>query len=1002
MNLFVDSSIAAGQRSAWALQKKLGEGDAGEVFLVEELVTKRAAILKRPRKSSFAHEIHRQAEQIRTEGRILKALQSLLKELPGGPLTPDLLDQSKSGTDFGERYFIVIDQAKGFDLNFYTRVCRMGLPENELASLGTEERLFLQEMAQQGRIPRRILLACLSAILKLFDKIHFTPVETGSQTASGILWNDVKPDHLFWDPRLAFVTIIDWGNGKFLEEDGSTRDMRHTAEDDLRQFIDEMGRFLEQSDPDLKQSLIWPKEMPQPNAVDEICNGLRERIDSALSIEAVNLAETRRQETGLFTSTPDIDQNLILMEEVQRRILNFGEYPDYASALRLAGDSASLLAGSGNFESLLHLCNWVVRLPGASPESWQLLANLSHLAAIHQGEARRFQVEAIQSAASSDWEGVLWNLLASLQAESEPDWWNELLDEVRCRRLVKEDGLQRPLLSLRRLALTLQTYNQQMEDQQARTPGREGDAERLAAPQNLLERMREVISNWVQIEPLPPHCTLLYSDIDPLIDEIDSALPGAGAQLARALEQPRIQVKAVLEAWNRKEFSTATRGLRSLLMVDPDRRRLLRAERALQATPDWLLRVHMGPTDDATLQEYVTGLEFEGRELRNQIGPAGWMDGILDGMKHLRRGTWPADLLEERPALLGEMPWLQKYERNEKISRLLRPTLNLPLPGLPAFNGSLEGRCGPEGDVSFLEPMDAWVPEARGSSARVYRASFRANNGERHEAALKILRIDRPDYGLPLFREEVQILSLMQDIPGVNRMLECGFIFLNNEGRLPMDNDLQGIRELRGDLLRLGLDSTGQFITELEKRTRDGWTPYILLDQRRREDSLLLMCDASFNRGRFLPVSNLLLMCVQICDILQIAHERKIVYRDHKLLHYYWVPEENGIYMIDWNVARYHPNGLRDFDIHMDLVQLAARGLHHILTGRPAPGALPLGPTRPEEIEQAAESYRAQWTFDDQRLSPEIRATLEQALSGAYTSATALKDDLKRAAVMLE
>ena len=81
-------------------------------------------------------------------------------------------------------------------------------------------------------------------------------------------------------------------------------------------------------------------------------------------------------------------------------------------------------------------------------------------------------------------------------------------------------------------------------------------------------------------------------------------------------------------------------------------------------------------------------------------------------------------------------------------------------------------------------------------------------------------------------------------------------------------------------------------------------------------------------------------------------------------------------------------------DVQFDLVQFSARALHHILTGRPAPGALPLGPNRPDEIESAARSYDAQWTYDDQRLPQSLRDILERALIGEYQSATPLREDL--------
>ncbi len=159
---------------------------------------------------------------------------------------------------------------------------------------------------------------------------------------------------------------------------------------------------------------------------------------------------------------------------------------------------------------------------------------------------------------------------------------------------------------------------------------------------------------------------------------------------------------------------------------------------------------------------------------------------------------------------------------------------------------------------------------------------------------------------------------------------------------------------LHGDAHRYGLDSIHNFLSDLEKQTAEGWLPYLALEKIDQDANLLSKCDIGYTNGRFLPTLEGLIMAFQICDILETAHKRSIIYRDHKILHYYWLDALNGIMMIDWNVAKRYPQGLSDSEIQFDLVQFGARALHPILTGRAAQGALPLGPNKPEEIEAAA------------------------------------------------
>ena len=145
----VTDEIVAGQETAWSLIKKMGEGDAGEVFLAESLLDKKLAVLKRPCRSAFTSEVLRQASQIERESRILRALATL--DLPSDIhiLTPRLLDRSEAGAHNSERFFIVMTPAPGFDLSYLARVARFGQTpqKQQITAPSSAERAFLTRLA---------------------------------------------------------------------------------------------------------------------------------------------------------------------------------------------------------------------------------------------------------------------------------------------------------------------------------------------------------------------------------------------------------------------------------------------------------------------------------------------------------------------------------------------------------------------------------------------------------------------------------------------------------------------------------------------------------------------------------------------------------------------------------------------------------------------------------------------------------------------------------------
>ncbi|UCH58809.1 MAG: hypothetical protein JSV61_11395, partial [Anaerolineales bacterium] len=301
---------------------------------------------------------------------------------------------------------------------------------------------------------------------------------------------------------------------------------------------------------------------------------------------------------------------------------------------------------------------------------------------------------------------------------------------------------------------------------------------------------------------------------------------------------------------------------------------------------------------------------------------------------------------------------------------------------------------GLDRDLHLGKPLDTWASEAHGSSARVFAGDVRDHSGKLVSLAVKIMRPDRLEYALPLFKEEAHILSLLRDVPGVTPLVECGFMRLEQDLILPDDGSQLAAADLHGELLRYGSEDVQSFLSSIEGRMAQDWLPYLALVRRDHQYNLVKYCDLGYTHGWFLPLREGLLLAIQICDILQIAHDRNVTYRDHKILHFYWDPASHGVVTIDWNIAKRHTQGISDSERQFDLVQFGARALHHILTGRPAPGALPLGPNRPEEIENASLSYPVNWTYDDERLPVRIKEIVEQVLNQGYDRVKDLRADL--------
>jgi serine/threonine protein kinase len=1005
-----NGEVASGQLHGWKLIQKLGEGDAGEVFIVESLIEKKQAILKRPRHSPFTSDILRQSNQIRMEGQVLASLRKLIVPYKDFSIcAPGLIDTSQPGSEYNERFFIVIEKAPGIDLARLAQAVHQGQPAAPVGTSTTSsiDQHLHQSLNPQDELPDLLVLKILAGTLAFLGQIHRSKTNQPGQAALGVIWNDVKPSHLFWDIQAKTVTVIDWGNAQFVGSDGASEDRRFTLNNDYIQFVQEMGTFLKDLKPLLYQELDWPSEYPTSGFYNQVVKPLQNRLEKHLDEELADLRSLRKEEEDLILARDPQVADWLALDTVQAQILKLAELPDWFGAERLAIKLASRMINEGSRQPFLELCQQIARLPGIDHEPWEIILVIARL----YPWPGLFQIpiqQALLSAIEKDWPGALWQLRLAAGQSQLPGWWQNLSERIRrLQPEVGQDALT-PLVVLNRLILTLQVSRQR--DPEPQMPVLTGpnfgfhliepENEPEQSPEQLLARyLKETVARrWVELEPDPPDSGLEYSELEEQMEIIGFLEPNSKENLVKVLEQPGALVKVTLGAWNLREFETARRGLRRLFLWDPDRQRLFLADQAIARAPAWLNGIRQGPESDESLHEFITRFELRGREMRNQVGTASWLDQILEAFARLRRGASPSDILLDYAELRSELPWLVHYHP-PLLKPLTGPVLlerrsGPPLPEWLLYSERV-GTLGLEGELELGEPQDTWAPEARGSSARVLTGILRGEDRLQHPAAIKVMRPGMLDYAIPLFHAEAQILTLMGDIPGVNPPLEFGFLHLQEDAALPDDTSHQVASSLSGMVRRIPTQDIRGYLSALDTLPQQGWLPYIALALQPREDNLMMLCDSGYTHGRFLSLKEGIRFSIQILDILQIAHSRNIAYRDYKILHFYWKEAENGIVMIDWNVARHAPQGLSTSEKCADLVQFGARALHHILTGRPAPGALPVGPTRPEEIEQAAATYAPQWNFDDQRLPTRLREIIERVLAGSYNQAAPLRNELE-------
>ena len=269
---------------------------------------------------------------------------------------------------------------------------------------------------------------------------------------------------------------------------------------------------------------------------------------------------------------------------------------------------------------------------------------------------------------------------------------------------------------------------------------------------------------------------------------------------------------------------------------------------------------------------------------------------------------------------------------------------------------------------------------ALGHYARVVEAFDVRHN---RPVALKVMRPEHlaPDgqsrWESEAFINESDLLQTLSDLGPVMKYYDCGYVqssesYVSGGEIKSFETDLDAFRSA--------------FYPSLEA----GWRPYLALELLPRHQNLLYVMKPSAQGQRWrLPTEEGIDLALQFGDALYKAHERGIVYLDHKLEHVYW--DGKTLRIIDWNSSKRVGTSGQSAEQHVvnDLHNLCVGILYPIFTGQsPQKGSLRPQPASQQEVEARYENIASLDFSPEPSLSQDIIDLLETGAQKRFASAT--------------
>lgn len=542
-----------GKQNAWQVLEVIGSGDAGEVLRVKSSTT--SAVMKRPLQSVSGGTILRQARQIEQEAQILARLAGINSRRNGLQVhSPLLIDTSPEGTSGSSQFFMVSEQITSQSIS---------------AILG-------QMHENSTTLSQVLVLKVLAATLQLLYAIH----------RMGILWNDVKMEHVFWDEANQTFSFIDWGNGLLF--DPSAENLLTHPRSDYQQLFSEGRLLLAQNAPELIPALDWPVDFSNFTLQD--LPALQLRVEYMAHHLAMRVSEYHLL-FARYREHCDSLQDFYKLTELRNELNALGVQTDPDALPKAA---TRVLLKSLDKDDFTSCVETYQGLKEAHALQWPIIGYL--LDNQHLFPANNLQ-DLLRAILEEDYHQAVWICANTPRLMTSHEISHPVINSIR--QLSGLPATKQSLISQQLQALADSLH---IHILRARA-GNQLPPEALQQLSDLTAQLDLLIKNWGQA--IDQQLGVAYLQVREILTQLRQMGLQTVNPILQAIQNVLADFRQIYQAWHKAEFDETLHSIRALFFIEYDQESLVESHRIIRDWTSWVQDMRNGPHPQQSLNQFA-------------------------------------------------------------------------------------------------------------------------------------------------------------------------------------------------------------------------------------------------------------------------------------------------------------------------------------------------------------------------------------------------------------